>query len=281
MNQEHIQQAARDEALVPSDDRVKISSSNMRIDPTMTQKESTYQFDLDDKKFQFDVELFWKIRRIYPRVPNKEFVVPSSHDSLVTFLKELSYKGPLEMVSDLYIDYIHRPWRTLATIINKCLSGKTPGNDRLRQSRAAILWALFHKENVDFAELIWEDFIYQIDYRQSKPILDKMVNDEIVKSKAYQTYLALSIGITPPKKGGGRGGKGKRATVTSTKKSSIIADDNILPDPDEALKLGKSISRTEVEIAEEERHVHETHERLVTEQTEIAGSRMIQENLLV
>ncbi|GJZ30801.1 hypothetical protein Tco_0575848 [Tanacetum coccineum] len=198
---------------------------------------------------------------------------------------------------------MHRPWRTLATIINKCLSGKTPGNDRLRQSRAAILWALFHKDNVDFIELIWEDFIYQIDYRQSKDdgvlgrlkfiskgeltqvygllILDTMVNDEIVKSKAYHTYLALSTGTTPPKKGRGRGGKGKRATVTSTKKSSIIADDNILPDPDEALKLGKSISRTEVEIVEEERRVHESHERLVTEQTEIAGSRMIQENLLV
>ncbi|GJZ66927.1 hypothetical protein Tco_0630167 [Tanacetum coccineum] len=41
MNQEEIQQAARDQALVPTDDRVKIGSSNMRIDPTMTQNETT------------------------------------------------------------------------------------------------------------------------------------------------------------------------------------------------------------------------------------------------
>ncbi|GKB70536.1 hypothetical protein Tco_0931948 [Tanacetum coccineum] len=169
----------------------------MRIDPTLTQKESTcqvildiiksspcynaflitvdvpkiympqfwftvkkikkssfYQFDLDNKKFQVDVELFRKILRICPRVLDKEFIVPPSHESLLTFLKELGYKGPLEQVSDLYIDYMHQPWRTLATIINKCLFGKMSSNDRLRQSRAAILWALFHKENVDFVELI-------------------------------------------------------------------------------------------------------------------------------
>ncbi|GKE04822.1 hypothetical protein Tco_1396840 [Tanacetum coccineum] len=59
----------------------------------------------------------------------------------------------------------------------------------------------------------------------------------------------------------------KKALVAPSKKSSITTDDNILPDPDEALKLGKSINITEVEIAEEERQVHETHERLVTKKT--------------
>ncbi|GJZ20744.1 hypothetical protein Tco_0557334 [Tanacetum coccineum] len=57
---------------------------------------------------------------------------------------------------------------TLATIINKCLFGKTSSNDRLRQSRVAILWGMFYKKNVDFPELIWEDFAYQIDIRQAK-----------------------------------------------------------------------------------------------------------------
>ncbi|GKG39230.1 hypothetical protein Tco_0463375, partial [Tanacetum coccineum] len=47
MNQEQIQQAACDEKLVPSTDRVKISNTNMRIDPTMNQKEETYQVILD------------------------------------------------------------------------------------------------------------------------------------------------------------------------------------------------------------------------------------------
>ncbi|GJZ06883.1 hypothetical protein Tco_0540676 [Tanacetum coccineum] len=45
---------------------------------------------------------------------------------------------------------------------------ETSSNDRLRKSRMDILWGVFHKENVDFADLIWEDFQYQIDYKQSK-----------------------------------------------------------------------------------------------------------------
>ncbi|GJT47921.1 hypothetical protein Tco_0974078 [Tanacetum coccineum] len=47
MNQEEIQQAARDETLVPTAERVKITSTNMRIDPTLTQKEETFQVVLD------------------------------------------------------------------------------------------------------------------------------------------------------------------------------------------------------------------------------------------
>ncbi|GKA21741.1 hypothetical protein Tco_0701730 [Tanacetum coccineum] len=58
--------------------------------------------------------------------------------------------------------------------------------------------------------------------------------------------------------------KGMKTIVASKKKGSITADDNIIPDLEKALKLGKSISRTEAEEQEEARRVHETHERLVT-----------------
>nr|GEV01526.1 hypothetical protein [Tanacetum cinerariifolium] len=43
MNQEEIQQDARVEKWVPKANKVKITSTNMRIDPTMTQMEETYQ----------------------------------------------------------------------------------------------------------------------------------------------------------------------------------------------------------------------------------------------
>nr|GEY87183.1 hypothetical protein [Tanacetum cinerariifolium] len=47
INQEEILQAAHEEACVPKEDRVKISTTNIKIDPTMTQKEETYQVILD------------------------------------------------------------------------------------------------------------------------------------------------------------------------------------------------------------------------------------------
>nr|GEX33977.1 hypothetical protein [Tanacetum cinerariifolium] len=68
----------------------------------------------------------------------------------------------------MFIGHMHHPWRTLASIINKCLLGKTNSNDRLCQSRVAIIWGMFHKKYVDFFELSWEDFSYQIDNMQLK-----------------------------------------------------------------------------------------------------------------
>ncbi|GJW81271.1 hypothetical protein Tco_0145246 [Tanacetum coccineum] len=60
-------------------------------------------------------------------------------------------------------------------------------------------------------------------------ILDTMLNEGIKNSEAYQTFLALSTGLIPLKKG-----------------------------------RGKSISKTEVEISKEERRVHKTYKCLVT-----------------
>ncbi|GJS84704.1 hypothetical protein Tco_0751245 [Tanacetum coccineum] len=55
-----------------------------------------------------------------------------------------------------------------ATIIKRSLSGKTTGLDKLRLSRAQILWGMYYKKNVDYVKLLWEDFTYQIDNRGHK-----------------------------------------------------------------------------------------------------------------
>nr|GFB00804.1 hypothetical protein [Tanacetum cinerariifolium] len=40
--------------------------------------------------------------------------------------------------------------------------------DNLRISQAQILWGLYHKSNVDYAYLIWEDFVYQVEHKSQK-----------------------------------------------------------------------------------------------------------------
>ncbi|GKB27542.1 hypothetical protein Tco_0866943 [Tanacetum coccineum] len=132
-------------------------------------KESTfYKFKLANKKCLVDVEVFRQALDICLRVPRKEFVVPPSEEELLTILIGYRYKGELAHLPQMFIDHMHQPWRTLESIINKCLSGKTTSNDRLRQSKVSIIWGMFHKKYVDYAELIWEDFSYQIDNRQLK-----------------------------------------------------------------------------------------------------------------
>nr|GEY60008.1 hypothetical protein [Tanacetum cinerariifolium] len=91
-----------------------------------------------------------------------------------------------------------------------------------------------------------------------------MLTDEIKQSSAYKAFIAYSTGSIHPKKTRGKGLQGKKQTIIPKKKSFIFVDDNIIPEPDVALELGQSISKTRADIAEEERHLHEIHERLVT-----------------
>ncbi|GKA97797.1 hypothetical protein Tco_0825691 [Tanacetum coccineum] len=95
-----------------------------------------YRFKLDKKKFQVDTEVFREILQIYPRILNQDFIAPPSEEEL------------------------HQYW-VRAAIINRCISGKTTGLDRLRESRAQILWGMYNKKNVDYVALLWEAFMYQ------------------------------------------------------------------------------------------------------------------------
>ncbi|GKA72453.1 hypothetical protein Tco_0778669 [Tanacetum coccineum] len=92
----------------------------------------------------------------------------------------------------MFVDHIHQPWRTLAAIINKCFSGKSASNDRLRKSRIDILWGMFYRENIDYSELIWEDFAFQINNRQRK----KCRYDSIILKPDVTLELGKSISLT-------------------------------------------------------------------------------------
>ncbi|GJY46902.1 retrovirus-related pol polyprotein from transposon TNT 1-94 [Tanacetum coccineum] len=177
--------------------------------------------------------VYFAIQLVLPISNKVDFAEIPDDETTLTFLLDLGYKGLLYKHPDMYMNHMHQPWRNLAAIINKYLFGKAASNDRLRKSRIDILWGMFYRENVDYPELIWEDFAFQIDYRQLK--------------------------------------KGKRenmpypSTRVIKKKVTISADDNIVPEPDIALELGKSISLTEAAEEKVARQVYAAHARIVTE----------------
>ncbi|GKC27620.1 hypothetical protein Tco_1034914 [Tanacetum coccineum] len=128
-----------------------------------------YRFKLDKKKrFKLTLEVFRDIFQICPRVPGRDFDALPSEEDTVSFLRELGHTGEINSLNDVVVDQMHQPWRTFAALINRGLSGKTSGLDKLRLSRAQILWGMFYQKNVDFVELLWEDFIYQIENRVYK-----------------------------------------------------------------------------------------------------------------
>ncbi|GJY54053.1 hypothetical protein Tco_0445717, partial [Tanacetum coccineum] len=81
---------------------------------------------------------------ICPRVHGQNFDELPTDEDIVSFFKELGHTREI-----------------------KSLSGKTTGLEKLCLSRAQILWGMYYKKNVDYVELLWEDFTYQIDNKVS------------------------------------------------------------------------------------------------------------------
>ncbi|GJV65306.1 retrovirus-related pol polyprotein from transposon TNT 1-94 [Tanacetum coccineum] len=326
----------KEQQLQHVDDRVLLEGQWLKL----FKKEETFQVIIDViknstcyKAFTISAEVpeifmhqFWytikKILDICPSVQGLDFAKVLDDETTLTFLFDLGYKGPLHKHPSMYVDHMHQPWRTLAAIINKCLSGKAASNDRLRESKIDTIWGMFYMENVDYLELIWEDFAFQIDYRQLKKGISKNIpyprftkiiinhflskhqsisklqylhihiikDDGVIKqSESYQMFIKNCIGQIPPKKSRGKGSQGKKTIDTSEadvevseefdseptrnqtssrrvikKKVIISVDDNIIPEPDIALELGKSISLTEAIKEEAARQVHATHARIMT-----------------
>ncbi|GJS94388.1 hypothetical protein Tco_0801356 [Tanacetum coccineum] len=288
---------------VPFTERVKISSTNIRLETTVPQKEETfqvvidlvknstcfkaftisadvpkifmqqfwysikkvqgtdsYEFLLDNKKCTVNAEVFRIILDICPRVEGVDFMDVPDDDTTLTFLIDLGYKGPLYKHTNMFVDHIHQPWRTLVAIINKCLSGKMASNDKLRKSRIDILWGMFKRENVDYPELIWEDIAYQIDHRKEKisrrenmpyPQFTKIIINHFLKQHKsltnlnYQHYhtikedgietVDVSEESEPEPKPARKNTSSKRRVK---KKVTLSTDDNIISnDPDAALEI--------------------------------------------
>ncbi|GJR94089.1 hypothetical protein Tco_0266263 [Tanacetum coccineum] len=201
-------QIALDDALVAPADRLKIGKCNLRLSSDITSKEATLQvvydvlkltpfykafqvtadapeiymqefwasayvhnrsvrFKMNNKKHIIGLEQFRDILQICPKVGNKKFVDPPLETEIIIFLASLGHSGDIRKLSDVNVNKLHQPWRSFAAVINKCLCG-TPSYDSLRLSQAQILWGMYNKKSVDYAYLLWEDFIFKIETKSSK-----------------------------------------------------------------------------------------------------------------
>ncbi|GJY74641.1 hypothetical protein Tco_0479072 [Tanacetum coccineum] len=123
---------------------------------------------MNKKSYSFDLDTFRNILQICPKLHGRHFVDTPFEEDILAFMREIGYSGTIKLHSDVKVDLLPQPWRTFATIINKCLSSKVTGIDTLRLSRAQILWGLYHQEKVNFVYLLWEDLVYQIENKESR-----------------------------------------------------------------------------------------------------------------
>nr|GEU94232.1 hypothetical protein [Tanacetum cinerariifolium] len=243
------QQVALDEALVPHARRLKIGRSNFRLLSDISSKESTLQIVYDVLR----QTPFFKAFLVTADVP--EIYMQEFWATAMVHHHFIRHIGAIRRFTDVNINKLHQPWRSLTAIINKCLSGKRLGYDSIRLSQAQFLWGFYHKRNVDFAYLLWEDFVYQVKHKDTKkrnemyyPRFTKVIihhfmsndpsiprrnkfsamlpieltNADIKKSKAYKEYYAVATGATPPK---------TKASVQKTKNEGTCAIPGVLDVP--------------------------------------------------
>nr|GFA59602.1 hypothetical protein [Tanacetum cinerariifolium] len=239
------QQVALDEALVPHASRLRIGKINFRLRSDITSKESTLQvvcdvlrltpfykaflvtadvpeiymqefwaiatvhhhsicFKMNNKKRIVNLEYFREMLHICPRIPNQPFDELPFEEEILAFLINLGHGGEIKKITD----------------------------------------GMYHKKNVDFAYLLWEDFVYQVDHKDAKksnemyyPRFTKFIvnffmtkdpsiprrnkfgailpteltNEDIRNSAAYKEYYAIASGAKPPK---------TKASVKKTQSSS-------------------------------------------------------------
>ncbi|GJU98655.1 hypothetical protein Tco_1327926 [Tanacetum coccineum] len=237
MNTTQAQQKALDDALVAPADRLEFEKCNMRLKTDIKPKEATFQVVLDAlaltpfyQAFLITTEVpaiymqeFWAT--FCPKILGQKFEdLPLEHD-ILSFIRDLGHSGDIIYLSDVSVDYLHQPWRAFATIINKCLSGKETGMDKIRLSRAQILWENKEAKKTNKTKIIIDYFMSkdQSISRRNKmfwhtdrddtmftsmrcisrhedtqvygTILPKeLTNQAMLESKAYQTYYAIASG---------------------------------------------------------------------------------------
>nr|GEX96956.1 hypothetical protein [Tanacetum cinerariifolium] len=193
---------------------------------------NSYEFFLANKKYVVNADVFRIILDICPRVEGVDFTDAPNGDTTLTFLIVLGYKDPLYKLKFVRIGEDHQEY--------------------------------------------------------GLPIPDTMLIEAIKQSKTYQMFIKYSNGQIPPKKSRGKRSQGKKTTHLADvdvseesdlkpakkktasrrvvkKKVIIFAEDNIIPELDIALELGKSISQIEAKKAEAAKKVHATHARIMTE----------------
>ncbi|GJZ01716.1 retrovirus-related pol polyprotein from transposon TNT 1-94 [Tanacetum coccineum] len=148
MNLTVAEQIILNNALVALKARLITGKCNSRITFSKPQIEPTYQVTLDALKLSPCYTAFLitaEVLEIYMhQLPDQPFDIPQSTDEeIVSFIYELGYTGNIETLPEMVVDHMHQPWRTFTA-------------------------GMYHYKKVDFVELLWEDFAFQIDNHYSK-----------------------------------------------------------------------------------------------------------------
>nr|GEW46066.1 zinc finger, CCHC-type [Tanacetum cinerariifolium] len=108
---------------------------------------NSIRFKMDTKKSILDLDAFREMLHISPRIPSQSFAELPSEEEILEFFRYLGHSHEIRYLTDVNDNKLYKPWRSFASVINKCLTGKSSGIDSFRLSQAQILWGFYHRRN--------------------------------------------------------------------------------------------------------------------------------------
>nr|GEW55870.1 hypothetical protein [Tanacetum cinerariifolium] len=100
------------------------------------------RFKMDNKKHILDIESFMNMLHISPKVQGQTFTELPFEEEILEFIRFLGHSATIRTPTDVNINKLYQPWRSFA--------------------------GLYHKRNINYAFLIWEDFVYQVEHKNHK-----------------------------------------------------------------------------------------------------------------
>ncbi|GJY32584.1 hypothetical protein Tco_0417053 [Tanacetum coccineum] len=164
---------------------------NLDIVMGMKPKEPTYLVALDALALTTRYPAFLITAEV--PVPSKAFDEPPTKEEALSFIRELGHTREIKYITNVIVDHLHQPWRTFASIINKCLCGKIDNIDSKKQDKMFYL---------RFTKIIIHHFLKKDKHAETQvygAILPQaMTNQVVLDSVAYKTYYAIASGAEPP-----------------------------------------------------------------------------------
>nr|GEY05582.1 hypothetical protein [Tanacetum cinerariifolium] len=222
------QQVALDEALVSHGSRLRIRKRNFLLRSDITSKESTLQLVYDVLR----LTPFYKAFLVTADVPDiymQEFwaTVTVHHHSICFKMDNKKCIVNLEYFREM----MHICPRLYSQTFDDL-----PFEEEILAFLRFLGSEMYHKKNVDFAYLLWEEFIYQVEHKDAKKSTEmyylrftkviiyyfmtkdpsiprrnkntqqfgvmlpvELTNEDIRNSEAYKEYYAVASGAAPPK----------------------------------------------------------------------------------
>ncbi|GKC87765.1 hypothetical protein Tco_1148414 [Tanacetum coccineum] len=119
----------------------------------------TIKFKLDTQEIIYTVDMFCDTLHLPVETPYNPFIAPVNIDIMQSFMQRVGYQRVVDKVSTFYTKFLAQPWKTMFKVFNRFLTTRTSRHDKTKINILQLFHAMVNRTNVDYASLLWWDFI--------------------------------------------------------------------------------------------------------------------------